>query len=197
VKTPKKDRRSERTRQLLSEALIQLMVEKQYDLITVQDVIDKANVGRSTFYAHYQDKEDLLTSSFERMLAILDPHVDQGDAVWDAATARLLRTEGLFQHVKDHHHLYKALMWGQGLELLFKKGQSYLSRNIEKQIVSLAPPQHDLPVPLPILSNYLAGTLITLLKWWLDHNMPYTPQRMDEIFQQLVMPGIRAALLKE
>jgi len=86
---------------------------------------------------------------------------------------------------------------GQGLELLFKKGQSYLSRNIEKQIVSLAPPQHDLPVPLPILSNYLAGTLITLLKWWLDHNMPYTPQRMDEIFQQLVMPGVRAALLKE
>jgi hypothetical protein len=74
--------------------------------------------------------------------------------------------------------------------LLFKKGQTYLSRNIEQQLVSLAP-QHDLSVPLSILSNYLAGTLLTLLKWWLDNNMPYTPQRMDEIFQQLVMPGVR------
>jgi len=192
VKTQKTDRRSERTRQLLSDALIKLMVEKQYDLITVQDVIDKANVGRSTFYAHYQDKEDLLTSNFERMLALLDPHVDHGDA----ATARLLHAEGLFQHVKDHHHLYKALMWGQGIELIFKKGQTYLSRNIEEQIVLLAP-QPDLPVPLPILSNYLAGTLLTLLKWWLDNNMPYTPQRMDEIFQQLVMPGVRDVLQKE
>lgn len=189
MKTQKTDRRSERTRQLLSDALIKLMVEKQYDLITVQDVIDKANVGRSTFYAHYQDKEDLLTSNFERVLALLDPHVDQGDA----ATARLLHVEGLFQHVKDHHHLYKALMWGQGIELIFKKGQTYLSRNIEQQIVLLAP-QHDLSVPLPILSNYLAGTLLTLLKWWLDNNMPYTPQRMDEIFQQLVMPGVREIL---
>jgi AcrR family transcriptional regulator len=189
VKTQKKDRRSERTRQLLSEALIQLMVQRQYDLITVQDVIDKANVGRSTFYAHYQDKEDLLTSSFERVLAMLNPHVDRGDA----ATARLLHTEGLFQHVKDHHYLYKALMWGQGLELLFKKGQAYLSRNIEEQIVLLTS-QHELPVPLSILSNYLAGTLLTLLKWWLDNNMPYTPQRMDEIFQQLVMPGMREVL---
>lgn len=190
MKTQKKDRRSERTRQLLSDALMKLMVEKQYDLITVQDVIDKANVGRSTFYAHYQDKEDLLTSDFERMLAMLDPHVDHSDA----DTARLLHVEGLFQHVKDHHHLYGALMWGRGIEALFKKGQAYLSKNIEEQIVALAPPQHDLPVPLPVLSNYLAGTLITLLKWWLDNNMPYTPQRMDEIFQQLVMPGVRAVV---
>ncbi len=189
MKTQKTDRRSERTRQLLLDALLKLMAEKQYDLITVQDVIDKANVGRSTFYAHYQDKDDLLTSSFERVLALLNPHIDYDYA----ATARLLHVEGLFQHVKDHHHLYKALIWGQGIESLFKTGQTYLARNIEEQIVLLAP-QHDLSVPLPILSNYLAGTLLTLLKWWLDNNMPYTPQRMDEIFQQLVMPGVRDVL---
>mgnify|MGYP001569019731 FL=1 len=194
MKKRKTDRRSERTRQLLSDALIALMLEKQYDLIVVQDVIDRANVGRSTFYAHYQDKDDLLVSNFERVLAMLTvPHIDRGDA----DTARLLPVAGLFQHVQDHRRLYEALLWGRGIELVFKKGQTYLSQKIEEQITARPPHKHDLPVPLPILSNYLAGTLLTLLKWWLDNNMPYTPQRMDEIFQQLVMPGVREVLQRE
>src|SRR5580765_1920865 len=67
----KADRRSERTRQLLSAALIELMLEQRYDEITVQNIIDRANIGRSTFYAHYLDKEDLLVSGFTRVLDIL------------------------------------------------------------------------------------------------------------------------------
>ena len=77
MRNTKTDRRSQRTRQLLSAALFELMLEKRYDGITVQDIIDRANVGRSTFYAHYLDKEDLLVSDFTRVLDALTQQMHQ------------------------------------------------------------------------------------------------------------------------
>src|SRR5215211_53883 len=74
VKTEKEDRRSKRTRQLVSSALVDLMLEKQFDAITVQDILDRANVGRSTFYAHYTDKEDLLISEIARVIHQLEAY---------------------------------------------------------------------------------------------------------------------------
>ncbi|MEJ2354006.1 MAG: TetR/AcrR family transcriptional regulator, partial [Anaerolineales bacterium] len=65
MKKERVDRRVQRTRQLLNDALMSLIVEKGYDSITVQNIIDRANLGRSTFYAHYQDKDDLLLSGIE------------------------------------------------------------------------------------------------------------------------------------
>src|SRR5215207_10196482 len=59
------DRRVRRTQELLRGALMALIMEKGYDRITVQDILDEADVGRSTFYAHYRDKEDLLLSGFD------------------------------------------------------------------------------------------------------------------------------------
>src|SRR5690348_6733672 len=71
MKTEKQDRRSERTRRLLGEALISLMLERRYADLTVQDILDRANIGRSTFYAHYWDKDDLLASTMEQMIRML------------------------------------------------------------------------------------------------------------------------------
>ena len=71
MKTQKDDRRSQRTRQALHQALFALMRTKRYDAITVQDIIDQANVGRSTFYAHFVDKEDLASYSLEQIMQAL------------------------------------------------------------------------------------------------------------------------------
>ena len=188
----KDDRRSKRTRRLLSEALIELMLEKRYDKITVQDIIDRADVGRSTFYAHYQDKEDLLAKDFERVLGMLSQQINHGREIKQLILPGL----GIFRHVQEHHHLYKALLWGRGIELLFKKGHSYVSRRFEEQLTSLIPDEQVPIVPIPVISDYLAGALLTLLQWWLDNNMPYPPERMDEMFQQLVLPGVMASLQK-
>ncbi len=99
MRTTKADRRSQRTRQLLSTALVALMLEQRYDMITVQDIIDRANVGRSTFYAHYFDKEDLLVSNFTRVLDELVQPIKQSDRD-DLST--LLRVTLFFHHVKAH-----------------------------------------------------------------------------------------------
>jgi AcrR family transcriptional regulator len=184
------DRRTRRTRQLLRDALIALMLEKRYDKITVQDIIDRADVGRSTFYAHYRDKEDLHQSSFAEMLEALTHHLRESDT----GSHRLVPSLELFRHVQQQHHLYKALVPGRGVELLFKTGHDYISRIIERRLAAHLPEQQTPTVPLPVVANYVAGALVTLLKWWLDHQMSYSPERMDEIFQQLVMPGVWATL---
>ena len=100
---------------------------------------------------------------------------------------------GLFRHIQNNRHLHEALVWGGGIELLVTRVHVYLREQIEVQLASHLP-AHEPAVPLPIVADYLTGALMTLLKWWLDNKMPYSPERMAEIFEQLVMPGVRTAL---
>jgi AcrR family transcriptional regulator len=190
MNNPKADRRSARTRQLLREALMALMLEKRYDRITVHEIIDRANVGRSTFYMHYQDKQDLLLSSFEQLFVVLGhPSV--------ATDGRpILPAVELFRHVKSQHRLYEALVWGRSVDLVFKAGQKYLSQTVEAHLAANLPAERRPAIPLAVVSNYLAGALLTLLRWWLDNQMPYSPEQMDEIFRQLAVPGVTALLIK-
>jgi hypothetical protein len=100
----------------------------------------------------------------------------------------------LFRHVQEQHHLYKALVWGGGFDVLLRTGQQQWRLQIEERLAALLPPGRDPAIPLDAVTTYLAGALQTLLLWWLERKMPYPPGRMDEIFQQLVMPGVNAAL---
>jgi len=191
MRNTKADRRSQRTRDLLNAALIELMLEQPYDNITVQDIIDRANVGRSTFYAHYLDKEDLLVSGFTQVLDILRQHVEQrGQSDWRARSGLAF----FFEHVQTHQQLYKALVRGGGIELLYKKGHERLRQNIEQHLVVLVPPGRSPAAPLALAADYMAGAILTMLRWWLDNGMPYSPEQMDAMFHQLVLPGVQATL---
>jgi AcrR family transcriptional regulator len=182
------DRRTQRTRQTLSHALIALIQEKRYEAITVQDICDRANVGRSTFYAHYQDKDDLLASNFQQMMESLGSQVEWRDNQF------IFPVTALFRHVQEHHHLYKALAWGGGFDVLLRAGQQQWRAHIEAHLTTLLPQGRNPAIPVDVATTYLAGTLQTLLLWWLERKMPYSPERMDEIFQQLVMPGVMHTL---
>ena len=187
---PRQDRRSQRTQQALIDALIALLAVKRYDEISINDIIDRANVGRSTFYAHYQAKDDLLKSGFERVLDMLIHHIsfsetDQG---------LQLDTALLFRHAQGHYELYRTLVWGSGFDLLTKDGHAALSAKFQESFTLLLAGRPDPSIPLVVLSYSMAGTLLILLKWWLDNKMPYTPEDMDDIFQRLVMPGARKIL---
>ena len=191
MRNTKADRRSERTRQLLNTALIELMLEQRYDEITVQDIIDRANIGRSTFYAHYLDKEDLLVSGFTQVLDTLSQHPQQHDEGENPALPSLAR---FFQHVQEHHQLYKALVHGGGIDRLFKKSHQHMRRNIEQHLAALIPAGQAPAAPLPLVADYLSGAILSMLTWWLDNDMPYSPEHMDMLFQQLVRPGVEAML---
>ena len=186
----KGDRRATRTRRSLSDALVELILEKPYDAITVQNVIDRADVGRSTFYSHYRDKEDLFLSDWEGLLDGISRHIEWGNT----SGGRVVPVLELFSHVQEFHHFYRALARSRKTDILFKTGPGYLAKSIESTLASTLAGGPQPSVPIPVLSNYLAGELFSLLRWWLDHNMPYPPERMDQMFHELVMPGFRSVM---
>lgn len=186
----KADRRVCRTRRSLSDALVGLILEKRYDAITVQNLIDRADVGRSTFYAHYRDKEDLFLTDWKRLLDAFVGRVD-----WDGVgRGRFFPLRDLLGHAREFHHFYMALARSRKTEWLFRTGQRHLTESVEKSLGSWLAGRPRPSVPVTVLSGYVAREIMAQTKWWLDRNMPCTPERMDEIFHELVVPGLRSAL---
>lgn len=190
MENKKSDRRPVRTRKSLRDALIELILEKHYDDITVQNIIDRADVGRSTFYTHYRDKEDLFRGDWERFLDFFVQHIDFDNI----EKGRFVPIKHLFQHLMDFHPFYRALVKSNKSDQLLKIGQEHLAARIENKLTVWLGKEQITLVPISILSNYLANEIFALLKWWLDENMPYAPERMDEIFHQLVTPGFLLVL---
>ena len=186
----KPDRRINRTRATLFQALSALMLEKRYDDITVQDIIDRANVGRSTFYAHFQDKEDLSMSNLVNILDSLGGAMEPDNL----NPHNFLPGRELFEHIREHYPVFKALTTGRGLELFFEKGQEYWSGRMAARLQAMLPAGQEPKVPIPILAHYVSGTFVMLLKWWIDNKMPYSSDRMIEIVEQLVTPSVQAGL---
>jgi AcrR family transcriptional regulator len=186
----KDDRRSQRTQRILHEALMSLIQEKRYDDITVQDIIDRADVGRSTFYAHFQDKEALMVNSFMHLMAYLTEAVSQSGG----ETTRLLPTRELLEHVQESQHLMRSMTSGRGFELFMEKGQEYWNRKIAADLQARLPAGQQPAVPIPVIAQFATGTLMTMLNWWLDNKMPYSPKEMDAMLEKLIMPGIQNCL---
>jgi AcrR family transcriptional regulator len=179
----------QRTYHLVTTALLALLAEKRYEAITVQDILEQANIGRSTFYTHYFDKEDVLESIAEQMLAEFSQQVQQAEA-----GRRLVPSLALFRHVQQQHRLFQVLLRGRGEEVLWKAGQAFLSKNIEQVLTAAGAGKRAPGVPLAVIAQYLAGAFLNLLKWWLSAEMPYTPEQMDELFQHLALPGVWATV---
>ena len=180
----KQDRRSQRTRHLLSAAFVQLLREKGYSAITVSDIIERANVGRSTFYSHFHDKDDLFVGELDRVVELLSYRKSHPDEM-----PFYFPSLGLFEHVGEEYELYKALLWTAGIDLMIKHMQASLSQRIQQ---GLQQSGNEFDVPLPILASFIAGSFVTLLKWWLENKMTYSPEEMDTMFKRLTLAGIDA-----
>jgi AcrR family transcriptional regulator len=189
LKQYKQDRRSQRTYHLVNTALTELLLEKRYDAITIQDILDRANIGRSTFYAHYFDKEDVLMGMAEQILEQLSKplfHRNAGQGI--------IPSLELFQHVQEHYQYFQAMERGHAGEKLWETGQVLLSKTIEQTLASTCAATGTPSVPLAVVAQYLAGAFLNLLKWWLKAEMPYSPEQMERIFQQLALPGVGAII---
>jgi AcrR family transcriptional regulator len=187
----KPDRRIQRTQQLLHDALIALILEKGYDAITVQDILERANLGRSTFYAHYRDKEDLLLSGFQDLFdAFQNEYLLVASPLADPVQAGRNLSLFFFRHAGTHRGLFRAMIGEQGSKTIIEHTQSHLTQIIRGAITTrLGDRQKDLPVDL--LAYFIASSFLSLLIWWLDHDLPYSAEQMDALYQQLVFPGLR------
>ena len=183
------DRRTRRTRHKVSGALVDLIKEKRFDDITVQNLIDRAGVGRSTFYTHFRDKEDAFAHQWEQFNLHLADQIK-----WDkAGNDSFFPVKFFFQHLQEAQSFYQGLVRSGKVDEIFKRGVEHLSHNIEAALNHKFKP-HQVAIPVAVLSHYLANELFGLLKWWLDARMPYTPEAMDQMFHRLVNPTIRSVL---
>ncbi len=185
----KKDRRTRKTRQLLRDTLLTLLKEKRYEEISVQDIIARADVARSTFYVHYVDKDDLLTGSHgifaENLGAQMLAHAGESGSAFSSRT--------WFYHIQAQGDILKVIAKDSAMELAMKTLHGIIHDSVQKGMQAHAPIKNA-SVPLPLIVDYLTDTLMTLIKWWFKDGMRYTPEQMDEMFQQLVMPGVLAVL---
>jgi AcrR family transcriptional regulator len=183
----KPDQRVRRTCQRLGSALLALIQEKPIDAITVQEVLDRASVGRSTFYLHYRDKDDLLLSQLEGFLKIMSTAL----TVRKEASYRVVPVEELFAHIGNQNKLYRALADSGRLHDFFDLAQGYFARGIEHRL------RESMRVPnLPqremgARASALAGSLLSMLRWWLDRGEKESPRAMDELFHGMVWKGLQ------
>jgi len=182
----KTDARVRRTRDALGDALIALMQEKAFETITVQEVLDRAHVSRSTFYTHYSDKDDLLMSDseefFEALSIALSEHDDKSDRVFPV-------TE-FFNHLADVQPFYKALVKSGKFQENMELARGHFARGIERRLSELPHGKSITASERSAIAFTHAGALLSLLTWWLDRGMREPPEQMDELFHRMVWNGL-------
>lgn len=175
------DRRIRRTTDALVTALIDLVHAKRYDAITIQDLLDHADIGRSTFYSHYRGKDDLLLRSFERMLASLDAGLDQDGP----CIVRIAPVRELFAHIGQMRGFLRSLERAHMLERTYQAGATQLSHTIARRLAALPPERIPAGVPPAAMAQALAGALFALLRWWMGQEKPEPPERMDAMYHAI------------
>ena len=188
-----KDRRVRRTRRSLHQALMSLILEKRYAKITVQDIIDRADVGRSTFYAHFLDKDDLLVQGLAMFSDDLNAHLQTSEHD-DQGTEHVLHSLIFFRHADTHHDLYKAMQEGGGADIILEAGRRHLTEDIQHHLDVLFPDGTSAEIPMPVITSFLAGAMLSVLMWWLDAGRPYPPEEINAMFQRLAMSGVEGLL---
>jgi AcrR family transcriptional regulator len=184
-KSPRKtDRRVLRTRDRLGDALIALMQEKSFDEITVQDVLDRAGVGRSTFYVHYSDKNDLFLSDVEDFLEKVSTALKR----LGTSTKRLFPVQEFFTHVGESRELYLAMVKSGKIQDLRTLGQGLFGRSIEERLQAAGIEIE--PMRRSIHAHALAGSLFSLLDWWIDKGMKADPKEIDDLFHRMAWSGL-------
>ena len=182
----REDARVRRTRDALGDALVALMQEKPFDTITVQDVLDRAKVGRSTFYSHYSDKDDLLMSDaeefFESVAMMLSVRGDTSDRVFPVGE--------FFGHIIEAKQFVDALTAAGKFNDNMELARGLFARGIERRLAELPKGQGISENERPAIAFAHAGALLALLTWWIDRGMKQPPAEMDELFHRLVWKGV-------
>lgn len=193
------DRRARRTRRQLKEALFALILEKGYDAVTIEDITGRADLGRTTFYLHYKDKEDLLVESIDNIATDLIAHLPL--QAWNVAAPPSLDGRVMdailatFQHAADNAQFYRVILRGEGARKANRRIHAII-RQKATELVNERTKEGTLhpQVPMDVFANYLAGALMAIITWWLEEDIPYPPEEIAEMFRMMFFQGGRKVL---
>lgn len=194
------DRRVRRTRKALREAMQVLMTEKGYDQVTIEELTEKADIGRTTFYLHYSAKQDLLLEQFDELLGQLVNQLTRIPLSSWTQQGQVLPAEDppgrpicmVFNHAAENEELYSIVLHGEGVDQASQRLQEMMTKAVTGYFDSKIGDKKEqltLDFPVDLFGNYFAGALLAMIKWWLDQGRPYTPEEMESIFFQMFLPG--------
>ena len=185
------DRRVQRTRLLLHKALISLILEKKYESITVQEILDRADVGRSTFYTHFRDKDELLVGGLENVKHLLQSSQAAAVAGSGKSYEKIIGFSlAMFEHGYEYRAVNRALLGSNAEAVVRRQIHSALTTVVNQEVRTQLQKRKrsDYPVSPELLTHFLVSTYISVLTWWLQAKTHVTPKEIDEQYRHLVLP---------
>lgn len=186
------DRRIQKTRQLLKDTLITLIVEKGFEAVSIQELLDRANVGRSTFYLHYDNKYELLHSCFEDFTNLLEQHSLglRNSKLCSGNDVKSNFTYNLFLLVEQKHDIFIALLGNGGLTMFQHPLQDYVHTYMMNRLKMTMPGKNNSSLKLEMLAQYLTSALIGTIQFWLNNNMPCSAEEVYQSFLQFTRQDV-------
>lgn len=172
------ERRRLQTRKLLIQTTLQLVLEKGYDAISIQDITDRADLGRGTFYIHFKDKEEVVWTAFKDLFEELEQeaHKQLDRSMPQVEFYGLLN---IFRHAGKNRDLYRVMFGGQGSAILTARAQDFLAQAFLYDIRNAPePPEINFNIPEEIEAQILTGVISRLLFWWLGTPNTYSAEQM-------------------
>ncbi len=191
----KLDPRVRRTRQLLRDALVELIDEQGYEKITVQDITQRATLNRATFYLHYRDKLDLLYQSsaeiLQELVSSIQPTVREKKEVdllpnYDQPHETFMH---LFEQIALNSKLYKVYLTEQNIPYFAAGLKDIIIEFVANGIALMEPNDQKLTVPRDMAVRFYAAAFLEVIIWWLEQDMPYTPKFMATQLMRLTIKG--------
>ncbi|MER8882822.1 TetR/AcrR family transcriptional regulator [Mesorhizobium sp. M0074] len=183
------DRRVARTRSRLQQALFRLTAEKGYTAITVEDICREADVGRSTFYTHYPDKDRLRKATIDEHMKGLQA---RGAERHSQRNAKGFSFSGpVFEHALATREMHRALMGGKKREMP-EEIRGWISRQVRHELANIQGDEGG--VRLEIATRFIVGAFFEVMHWWLEKDTKLSPAEIDQIFLQLAFNGVNAVI---
>lgn len=187
------DRRVQRTRALLRDALMRLIVREGYDDITIKAITDEANVARTTFYLHFANKDELLFSTLRDLYEDLrtSSHLPTAEDMLAPSLDTVETTD--FDHVREYADFYRVMLSERGSAAFLTQVRQYLAEIVAAEIIAQVLPPHQRDqarLPIEMMGYAIAGAQIAVIKWWLDNDMPHDTQEISLMMQQFLSHGL-------
>jgi AcrR family transcriptional regulator len=185
------DPRVKRTRRLLRDALVSLILKKDFASITIKEVTERAEVAYITFYRHYESLDQLLMEVLDEGLVELMTHIE---ALARQSDPSSLETEGrlIFEYIEQKADLFRILLKSQSVTRIRKKVVSNISTIFQKSCVPLERLGNQ--VTINMASNHIATSLLSLIEWWLENNMKPSPIEMGKVYKSLIIDSTVGAV---
>ena len=186
------DRRQQKTRMAIFSAFGSLLSEKPYSQITIQAIIDRADIGRSTFYSHFQTKDDLLSV----MCMDLFQHIIDGVMNHDLPTDHHMSPGvpdpvfcHILQHIESNSYHVRDLLLSESSDIFLKYFKQSLNGLIQSYVLR-SPEHRESKIPDEFLLNHISGSFVEMVQWWVKNRMKYTPEELDSYFRAVIYPII-------